>query len=777
MQRKKKPAEAAVKRSRNGSAHKSAQDSIPFIEWYENKIFRITENVYSLICSFENTGYFSKTDSEKERKYRVYKELLCELPFNIHYEEIVYNCPADASVYLKAVASKEAPYANKYEEAFFKVQKMFVGGVDRDHSTQKYMLALSITVEGDESPYGKLHDAYVMLADKFSSMGSRLTALSPDEVFSALYAIYNPFCGDMPKIPDDIYRKGLTVRDFIAPNGIVFEHDHIKLESSFAKVMAITSYGNIATDYLMYALCRGDRRIYLSKHIDHIDKGNAVKQVKRQLNEALGRKGVREEKKRPIPIDLERTIEGCNELLDSFANGEEFLRQTMYITVFAESLEKLNADCARIRSAALAQNATVSTVTVQTKNAFYSMLPLGKDYCTLHSFLLAGEASVMTPFSYERYFDREGFYYGKNYYSSDPVIKNRKKDKSSHGFVFGNTGSGKGIWTKNEIANILFQPFCEKDEIIILDPSGEYIPIAEAVGGKIIEFSANGATHVNPLFVSEKRRELEGEQASKVTKIQSLISLLSELKGGGGLDGTERAIIDRAAMEALDEPDPTLQTLYDKISDSNIGAAEGILTWLRRYTEGSVSLFAGKDTTEAEIGAKLTVYALNKLPLDIRDAVMLVMLDKIEDRLLINHRSGIWTWIYIDEMHRYFDADRNPYAAERFARLYAEARKYGGILTGITQLPRPVIASRDGSTMLSNSRFVVMSELDDSNIAAVADKYELNEEQRRTIYSADIGQYVLRAQNAPMSVNLLFPGAKPEQENELFKLFNTSFGG
>lgn len=767
-----------VKRSRSGSGVvKSAQDAIPFLEWYENKIFRLTENTYSLICSFDNAGYLSKTDSEKERKYNIYRSLLCELPSNIHYEEIVYNLPTDAKMYLDAVASKAAPFSNEYEQAFFKVQNIFVGNVDKDHSRQKYLLSLSITVEGDESPYSKLHEAYVTFSEKFKDMGSKLKALSPEEVFAELYHAYTPFGANMPPIPEDIYRKGLTVRDFIAPAGMVFEHDHVKLGSDFARIMFVNSYGNVATDKLEYELCSNDMQIYLTKHVDHIAKDSAVKQVTAQLNEALGRKGMREEKKRPIPIDLTRTIEGCEELLDSFANGEEFLRQTLYVTVFADSLEKLNANCSRIKSAALSQNANLATVTVQTREAFNSILPLGKDYCMLHQFLLAGEAAVMTPFNYEGFFEKDGFFYGKNYYNDEPIIRNRKSGKSSHGFVFGNTGSGKGIWVKNEIANVLFQPYCTGDEVVVVDPSGEYVPIAQAVGGKVIELSANGETHINPLHVSIRRIDREGTNSAKVAKVRSVLALLSELKGGGGLNGIESAIIDRAAMKALEQDSPTLQTLYDEIEACSGDEAKNILTWLQRYTEGSVTLFAGEDTTDEDNDAKLTVYDLHKLPSDIRDAVMLTMLDKIDDKILENSQTGRWTWIYIDEMHRYFDADRNPLAAERFARLYSEARKYGGILTGITQLPRPVIASRDGATMLSNSRFVVMSELDDSNVEAVKEKYSLNEEQQRTLYSAEVGQYVLCTNNAPMSVRLLFPGAKDSEKNALFDLFNTSFGG
>ena len=230
----KRKVDKTVKRSRSGKAViKNAQDAVPFLEWFENKIFKITESTYSFICSFDNAGYLSKPDNEKERKYNKYREILCDIPTNIHYEEIVYNCPISADAYINAVASKDT-YADKYEKSFFEVQRKFVGNVDRDHSIQKYLLALSIDVDPDESPYNKLHEAYITISEKFKSMDSTLTVLSPEEVFAELYRAYNPFGADMPPIPSDIYRKGLTVRDLIVPDGIAYENDCIILGEHYA---------------------------------------------------------------------------------------------------------------------------------------------------------------------------------------------------------------------------------------------------------------------------------------------------------------------------------------------------------------------------------------------------------------------------------------------------------------------------------------------------------------------------------------------------------------
>ena len=339
---KAKEKKVAVKRSKSGSTkEKSAQNAIPFIEWFENKLFRLNEDTYSLICSFDNSGYLSKTDSEKERKYRAYTSMLCELPTNIHYEEIVYNRPIDKNSYIEAIASKKSDYQNKYEKSFFDVQKKFVSDTDYDRSIQRYLIAVSVTVSGDESPYNKLQEAFITIYNKFKDMNSTVTVLSPEEVFAELYRVYNPFSDDLPSIPNDIYQKGLTVKDFIAPGGIKYENDCIALEENYARVLAVTSYGNVATDYIVNALSNNGLRVYISKHVDHVGKSDAVEQIKKQYNELLARKTEREEKKLHIPGELAHSLEGCQNLLNALADGEEFLRQTLYITLFAKTKENI----------------------------------------------------------------------------------------------------------------------------------------------------------------------------------------------------------------------------------------------------------------------------------------------------------------------------------------------------------------------------------------------------------------------------------------------------
>lgn len=766
----------------------SAQGSIPFIECYENGLFRTDENNYTLVCEFTSTGYLSKTEAEQVRKNAAYRNVFCELPIDIHYEEIVYNRPVGAATYTDAIASTKDT-EDEIATDFFRIQRGFAEGVEREISLKRYLIALSVEVLHGENPYNKLTDAYAAINDRFRAMDSSLRILTPQKVFEELYHFYNPYGGALPDMPVNLYRRGLDIKDMIAPDGIEFLPDSIRLGSdAYVRVMSITSYGSEIVDTLTHTLLNNNLIMYTVKHVEHVGKDNAIKEINSRLDQLEQRRQTKLAKNHTngtnyVPLDMQQSIEGCNELLEALSSGnEEFLRQTIYVAVCARTPEQLDEITARLKSTALTVHCTLRTASLFTERAFRSILPLGRDYMTLHQFMLASEAAVATPFSFESVFDKNGYYYGANEYSGEPIIINRKLDKSSNGFVFGKTGAGKGIFVKSEIANIIYQPWSQNDDVIVIDASGEYIPIADAFGGRVVDLAPSSDTRINPLRISKAQRELLGKDKAIASKISYMIALLSELKSGGGsgkdrgLNGTEASIIDDTCTSLLSKKEPCLADFYDRLGKDDRDQAHDMQGWLKRYVQGSVTLFAGTDDKD-DAGAhdRFTVFCVKNLSGDLRNAGMLALLESIEDKVMENYTAGRWTYVYIEEMHRYFDSKRNPYASARFARMFSELRKFGCVLTGITQLPLPVLASTDGATMLYNSSFVVMTELDRQNIDAVAEIYELNDDQRRTLQAPDVGQYVIRTRGAATSVKYLLPGKNPKDKNKIYDLFNTSF--
>ena len=60
-----------------------------------------------------------------------------------------------------------------------------------------------------------------------------------------------------------------------------------------------------------------------------------------------------------------------------------------------------------------------------------------------------------------------------NALSNNMIMVDRKKLKNPNGLILGTPGSGKSFAAKREITNAFF---VTKDDIIIGDPEGEYLP-------------------------------------------------------------------------------------------------------------------------------------------------------------------------------------------------------------------------------------------------------------------------------------------------------------
>lgn len=70
---------------------KSAQDTIPFYEVYDNGLFLTGVNTFTLIFAFSNIDYSLLRDREQEETYQRYQRLLNALPVEINFQEFIMN--------------------------------------------------------------------------------------------------------------------------------------------------------------------------------------------------------------------------------------------------------------------------------------------------------------------------------------------------------------------------------------------------------------------------------------------------------------------------------------------------------------------------------------------------------------------------------------------------------------------------------------------------------------------------------------------------------------
>ena len=119
-------------------------------------------------------------------------------------------------------------------------------------------------------------------------------------------------------------------------------------------------------------------------------------------------------------------------------------------------------------------------------------------------------------------------------------IKNVHLDNNPNGLILGLPGTGKSFTAKREITNTFL---VTDDDIIILDPEGEYFPLVQRLEGQVINLSQNSTDFINPLDIHKDYGDGEDPIALKSNFILSLCELVVGSKEGG-LQSEEKSIID-----------------------------------------------------------------------------------------------------------------------------------------------------------------------------------------------------------------------------------------
>ena len=126
---------------------------------------------------------------------------------------------------------------------------------------------------------------------------------------------------------------------------------------------------------------------------------------------------------------------------------------------------------------------------------------------------------------------------------------------------------------------------------------------------------------------------------------------------------------------------PSLDDFADLLAEQNIPEAESLALALGIYTkDGTYNLFS--KASNINMNNRLIAFNIRDLSEGLKTLGMFVILETLWSRIKRNFEAGKRTWIFIDEIYLMF---ANDYCINFFYTLWKRARKYGAILTGITQ--------------------------------------------------------------------------------------------
>ena len=529
-------------------------------------------------------------------------------------------------------------------------------------------------------------------------------------------------------------KEGVSVKDLIAPPTISKEQGILQLaEDRFVKGLGFTnlpqsldtSFLTNATNlpYEMVTVIQlkpvpRKKALILVKNQNTSIKADVIKASQQAYKNGYDPSLMNE--------DLQQAQEESKQLRNDIVNeGKKLFYATLVTVLIGTSPEEVKNIEEQYKSKCADFSITPNPLMGQQIPALNAATLVGNAKIIIDRMLTGDNACALFPFNIQELNDKKGHFYGINAQSKNMAMYDRKRSRLANGLIFGQSGSGKSFFTKGEIIPNLLDG---TDDMIILDPENEYRLIADAFGGTIIDLEAKSDYHINPCDLS---MEWDDPKATPmVDKCDYMVGLVESVLGKGReCSSYEVNAIHRACNKMYEsyieemtrrhndgdntniypELCPTLVDFYEALINDNTAESAKIAMAIEPYCIGNYNLFAHHTNIQSE--SRLTVFNLLYLPEKMTEMAMKVCLANIWTRIVKNKEMNAKLgrnksiWVYLDEFHLFFKTESS---ASTIMAYFKRVRKYGGIMTGITQDVADLLRTQQGTAMFNNTGFFVI---------------------------------------------------------------------
>ena len=544
----------------------------------------------------------------------------------------------------------------------------------------------------------------------------------------------------------------LTLEDVIAPSDLEVEFNHLRIAGRFFRTYFVSSYPRFVVPNWLEPLISFDHSLLISMFIYPSQSQGVLDELKRKIAEMEATIQTDFERGRAIDPAVEVALEDARTLQNQLVKGvERFFQFALYISVPAFSQEELHNTSKLIESTLSSLSMVARQTTLQMEGGFKSTLPLGQDLLNLTHNMDTTSLATTFPFASSELTANEGIMYGINEHNGSLILFDRFSLENANSVVFAKSGAGKSYLVKLEaLRSLMFGT-----EIIIIDPESEYLPLAQAVGGEFINFSASSPVKINPFDLSAELTSGENELGRKILSLTAFLRLVL-----GTLSATEGAVLDRALKQTYslkgitDDPKtqnrtpPLMEDLYKVLIGMEEPASMELAARLERFIKGSlVGIFSAR--SNIELSNSFTVFSVRDLPDQLRPLAIHMILDYVWTKI----RSKLKRRIMIVDEAWYLM--RNPDSADFLVDMAKRARKYYLGLTTITQDVEDFLGSERGKEIISNSSIQILLKQAPSSIDLLTQVFNLSEGEQRLLLSEGIGEGIFFAGNTHVAMRVV----------------------
>lgn len=534
---------------------------------------------------------------------------------------------------------------------------------------------------------------------------------------------------------------------------------HIETGESYTKTLCIVDYpsGEVRGAYLSPILKKGGnieittyfRPANIEHMISHLN--DSIKNKETELVR------VSDPTRR---AQLKREVASSNQQLNKFIDDKTgFLYMYMYITIKANTLERLEALERDIKATLTKLRLKAHTPTEAMREAFQTSLPINHNFLgdftqqnmdsdTAGHFFMFDDSEIIN-------LNENASLIGINK-NTDSLVSIDYADKSQtlnqNRCVLGTSGVGKSTFMFQSIMD----DYSKGVKNFIIDPENEYSSMVKKLGGTVITLSTASTVRINPfeIFSTEIFDNEEEEESDKTktvsdlqilvrTKIGNLKSFLKAIKND--MTQVEMAIIssilkevynkkgftkDRKFEDFSKEDYPVITDLYNALTElrekneHKYNEVKSFHYVLEDYTTefGTTTIFDGY----TNISLDTDIISFNLKPLqtekEVQSAAYINVFSYLWDEVTKDRTTRIN--IKADELH--FMAS-NSDALDFFYQAYKRCRKYASGATVSTQQIKDILKTDGdlGAAIIENSYTKFFFGMDDSGVNELTTELDL----------------------------------------------------
>ncbi len=751
---------------------RKVQEYIHIDEIYNDGIFR-KGNTYSKTYCFSDINYLSASKEDKIEIHEKYSALLNGLDSDGFTKLTIKNRKLTQEEYEELVKIRlQDDGLNMYRD---ELNGIYLERVDGSNCVmQDKFFTVTVCVQDIRQAREYFKRTTAMLDSHLVKLGSKCTELSSMDRLKILHDFYRP--GEESYFhfdAEDMRVKGHDFKDYICPDSFKRHSDYVKVGDKYTRVMFLKDYSSRVSDEFIQELLSINRNTMLSIDIITIPTEEAVQYVQQKglsvdtnITNWQRRQNNNNNFSAAIPQEYANQRREIREFENDLTNRNQRMMQVVLtLMITADTKEQLDSDTKAIQSRALSRMTQIDILRYQQMDGIVTVLPYGARKINTFRTLLTESLAGFVPFKTQEIMEKGGMFLGVNAVSNNPIICNRANLMNQSAIVTGVPGSGKSFFVK---VLIYLTALMTKDDILVVDPEGEYAPIAKILGddAAVVKVMAGGKDRLNAMEMSD---DYAGKE-SIVVKSQFIMSLLEQMDTIK-LTAAHKSVIDRCIKLVYKEAKrkgttPTLNSLRLKLAEQKEKVAQELALAMELYTTGSLDIFGGESTVD--FNKRMMVFDIHELGEQLKPTGLLVITDTILNRVAENRKKGKRTHIIIDEFHLVFS---NEHSANFFDSAWRQFRKYGGYPVAISQNISKLLDDIRASTMVANSEFVVsfnQSAIDREKLKVLLN---LSQEHLAYITNAQPGCGVLRYGAATVPFKNVFP-----QDTMLYKLMTTKLG-